>query len=217
MVLEGFIGSMRSGKTLSMTKELYKEYLKGRKIFSNYKLSFEYEPLDINDLDESIRKQDTSKYDGSVIAIDELHVYLDARTSGQKRNRIISYFITQSGKMNCRILWTSQFLRQVELRVRYNSNFLNHCKRFKIVKGRKVYLPQEYKTDKFMIEVKHMVLSEGTGTIGFVPKKTYYIKHPEKMFNLYNTEEKVYYVESREEKEKNDKKVKKWLYSGNGY
>jgi len=202
MVLEGFIGSMRSGKTLLMTRELYKEYLEGKKIFSNYWLSFPHTILDINDLDDAIKRQDTSEYDNSVIGLDELHVYLDARTSGAKRNRITSYFMTQSGKMNCRILWTSQFLRQVELRVRYNSNYLNSCKRFVIKNGKKIFLAQSDKRTNFCIEVIHYVLSEGMGKLGFASQKTFYLKNPSKYFSLYDTLEQVYYVEQKNEVKK---------------
>jgi len=201
MVLEGYIGSMRSGKTLTMTRELYKEYINGRKVYSNYWLNFPHEELDINDLDEAIRRKDTSRFDNAVIGIDEIHVYLDSRTSGAKRNRITSYFMTQSGKMNCRILWTSQFLRQVELRIRYNSNYLNSCKRFIMYKKKKIYLPQDDKRVDFIVEVKHHVLSEGYGKIGFLRDKTWYLRQPKRFFHLYDTLQKVFFVEQKTDEE----------------
>ena len=37
--------------------------------------------------------------DNCVFFIDEIHIWLDSRISGSKRNRILSYFLLQSGKL----------------------------------------------------------------------------------------------------------------------
>lgn len=114
----GFIGQRGSGKSLSMTIELYKKYLQGYKIYSNYHLNFPYTPITVDDL---IAFAESGMYFGnSIFAIDEIHIWFDSRCSGKKRNIIFSYFLNQSSKNDIDIYYTSQFSRQVEIRMRLN-------------------------------------------------------------------------------------------------
>lgn len=118
----GFIGQRGSGKTLSMTIELYKKYKQGYKIYSNYHLNFPHTAITVDDL---IAFAESGMYFGnSIFAIDEIHIWFDSRCSGKKRNIIFSYFLNQSSKNDIDIYYTSQFSRQVEIRMRLNTEIV---------------------------------------------------------------------------------------------
>ena len=118
----GFIGQRNSGKTLSMTIEAYKKYLQGYKIYSNYHLNFPHTPYTVDDL---MMFAESGMYFGnSIFLIDEIHIWFDSRASGKKRNIIFSYFLNQSSKNDIDIYYTSQFSRQVEIRMRLNTEIV---------------------------------------------------------------------------------------------
>jgi hypothetical protein len=56
--------------------------------------------------------------------LDEIHIWFDSRASGKKRNVIFSYFINQSSKNDIDIYYTTQFSRQVEIRMRLNTEIV---------------------------------------------------------------------------------------------
>lgn len=205
MVLIGFIGDMRSGKTLIMAMHTYKKYNEGREILSNFYLNFPHEELDINDLDSAIKNSDTHKYENKVLSIDEIHVYLDSRASGVKRSRMISYFITQSGKLKTTIYWTSQFLRQVDVRVRLNTQILYKTTRYGIDNGRLVKLAQDDERTNFIIRIEKYELQDTFKGLQFVKVGGTDVKNPKKYFGLYDTSETVGYREQREVKENGKK------------
>lgn len=113
-----FIGSRNSGKTLSMTIEAYKKYKQGYKIYSNYHLNFPYTPYTVDDL---LAFAESGMYFGNTIfLIDEAHIYFDSYSKG-KRNMIFSYFLNQSSKNDIDVYLTTQFSRQIFIRIRLNT------------------------------------------------------------------------------------------------
>lgn len=113
-----FIGSRNSGKTLSMTIEAYKKYKQGYKIYSNYHLNFSYTPYTIDDL---LSFAESGMYFGNTIfLVDEAHIYFDSYSKG-KRNMIFSYFLNQSSKNDIDIYLSTQFARQIFIRIRLNT------------------------------------------------------------------------------------------------
>jgi len=114
MTTIGIEGGLGSGKTLLMTFFLYAEQHKLQKrIFANYKLNFLYEVLDMNKV-----LAEMGELQNVAIGIDEFHIFADSRMSASKRNRMISYFALQTRKRNVSLYFTSQFLDQVEKRLR---------------------------------------------------------------------------------------------------
>jgi hypothetical protein len=205
VVVVGLVGEMRSGKTLLTAIMLHDDYIKGKQIMSNFDLSFPHEPLDVNSLDVAIREGNTDYFNDKSIGIDEIHVFMDARGSGQKRNKMMSYFLTQSGKLDTTIYWTSQFMRQVDVRLRLNTQILYKIRRYIIHKGQKIALRQDDKRTDFYIDAhKHFLRDSPKGMV-FYYQKTITIKNPSKYFGLYNTKQRVYYKESIDEKEKRKK------------
>lgn len=121
----GFIGQRNSGKTLSMTIEAYKKYKQGYKIYSNYHLNFSYTPYTVDDLMSFA--ESGMYFNDSIFLCDELHIYFDSRSSGKARNRIFSYWLNMSSKGNFDIYYTTQFARQVEIRLRLNTEIVVEC------------------------------------------------------------------------------------------
>lgn len=209
MVVVGLIGEMRSGKTLMMTLLLHDDMIKKRKVLSNYNLNFKSELLNVNELDLAIRKKNTDYFSDKSIGIDEIHVFMDSRGSMQKRNKMMSYFITQSGKLDSTVYWTSQFLRQVDVRLRINTQILYKTERYIIKNHKKVLLRQDDKRTDFFIDAKKYFLKDTRKGLAYIYEKTITLMNPHKYFYLYDTTERVYYEETEEDKEKNKNKKEK--------
>jgi DNA helicase HerA-like ATPase len=114
-------GNRGMGKTLTAVKEAYAFGLKGYKILSNLKLDFPDKNIDWN----TYKMRDVMEYAKSknelkdiVVLMDELQILLDSRMSMTKRNILISYFLMQTRKRNVHIIGTTQYLHQVDKRIR---------------------------------------------------------------------------------------------------
>jgi hypothetical protein len=134
----GYVGNIGSGKTLSMVKKAYEQYKRGKTIYSNFKLNFPYIPITLEKLLDM--KADNTSLLNSVLLIDEAHIYLDSRRSASKVNVILSYLILQSRKMSCDIYYTTQFIGQVDKRLRDTSHAYILCKTREIRKGLNITL-----------------------------------------------------------------------------
>lgn len=112
----GIEGGLGSGKTLLMTRYLYKDWRAGHKIYTNYKLKgIDHEIIDLTQvLDMHKNAFDLTNCS---LGIDEITVFADCRKSGSKLNRVISYFILQSRKRNVDIYFTTQNLGMIDLRL----------------------------------------------------------------------------------------------------
>ena len=114
------IGAQGSGKTLlsvALIFELTKLYPE-RKIFSNIELyGIQYERFDFDTLLENI-KLNNSYYDNSIILFDELHIFLNSLDFYKKENRLVQGFFSQLRKRKIIILGTSQYILNVDVRIR---------------------------------------------------------------------------------------------------
>jgi len=124
-VIFGFIGTVGSGKTLSMTVEAFKYYNKGMKIFSNYGLSFPHEKLTKKRFDTLIEEKE--QLQNCVILLDEIHIWLDSRSSMSKKNKTVTYFLLQTRKRNVRLLFTTQHFHQIDKRLRDTTDVICYC------------------------------------------------------------------------------------------
>lgn len=116
MVLMAICGELGAGKTLSLTYLAFRNYCKGRKIFSNYTLAFEHERIEkIEDI-ENIRN--------GFFAGDELWLWLDARSSLKEKNRVISSILLKSRKRDVHIAYTTQSFKQIDKRIRNITDFI---------------------------------------------------------------------------------------------
>jgi len=125
-MIVGLIGERGSGKTLTMAKIVKEMLKKGRTVYTNFHINKkaidEKYHNNIKLLDNQFFKDfKTFKLYKCCLFLDEVYIYLDSRMSSTKRNRIWSYFINQTRKRDVDLYYTTQFFRQVEIRLRMNT------------------------------------------------------------------------------------------------
>ena len=132
-VIMGFVGPRGDGKTLAMTAALIHGYKRNKTIYSNYGLKFppsEENPSPVLPLRATTLTEFADADSGlqdAIVAVDEIHVWLDSRSSQTKRNKVASYMVTQSRKRDVDVFYTTQLLHQVEKRVRDNTDIIVKC------------------------------------------------------------------------------------------
>lgn len=120
-----FVGLTGSGKTLSMVRYLYEDYLKGYKIYSNIPLSFSHTLIDSKTL-QGWSTNDTQLKNAS-IGLDEGYLLFDSRRSGSKKSLKMTYFLLQSRKKQVNVLVTAQTFGSVDKRLRQNLHLMIEC------------------------------------------------------------------------------------------
>ena len=106
-------GGLGSGKTCMLTRYAKMGFSEGKKLYANYHLThMPYGTLDIVDmyLNEPELKD-------IMILGDEIYTFMDCRLSGSQRNRLQSYFIAQTRKINADLYGTAQFSQFNDLRL----------------------------------------------------------------------------------------------------
>ena len=167
----GIVGKLGQGKTLLATYLVYlmKKRNKNLKIYSNYNLNFKHQKISFNDL---LTYKENKELDNAVIVLDEFHIFLDSRGSGaNKKNKIITYFITQTRKRNVILIYTTQKLHMVDKRLRDLTDYLIKCEKI------------DLGNNKFYIKF-HILEDNDFNSI-----KTKLLTNPEKYFSLYDTKE----------------------------
>lgn len=129
----GLFGDVRSGKTVSAVKLLWGLYKGGYRVYSNMSLKFPYTPLSTDYLINIVEGIETPD-ENAVYFIDEITLILDSRSSGtSKINRIISYFLLQSGKIGrdkdigTYVIYTSQYPDLIDKRLWLTTNIKISC------------------------------------------------------------------------------------------
>lgn len=124
------IGYQGSGKTALITKLAIDNYFnnKNRKIYSNYYLfGVPYQKITLGNKHEKDNgaidilealDDDPRFFDGSIMLLDELHVYLNSLDYTTKTNRQLQGFFSQIRKRKILLLATTQFIMHVDPRVR---------------------------------------------------------------------------------------------------
>lgn len=114
------IGQQGSGKTLlsvALLFELSKIHPE-KKIFSNISLyNIEYERFTFEELITNI-KVNNNYYDNSILLFDEVHIFLNSLDFYKKNNRLVQGFFSQLRKRKIIILGTSQYILNVDVRIR---------------------------------------------------------------------------------------------------
>lgn len=135
-MIYGFVGQIRQGKTLSVMPELVNYYNKGKTIYSNIKLNIPFKPLTLQMLIDAVEDNKDIFEPDSIVFIDEIHIWLDSRCSVSKRNKIVTYFLLQTGKMGLDsdygliLIYTTQWIDQIDKRLRHLTEILIECQKF---------------------------------------------------------------------------------------
>jgi ATPase family associated with various cellular activities (AAA) len=134
-VIVGFYGNVRQGKTYSAVLELFILWIKGYTIYSNTWLAFPFKKLTLDNLFDII-EEDLNIEDNAVFFIDEIPIWLDSRCSSSKRNRIISYFLAQTGKLGndtdygLILIFTAQYPDMIDKRLKHFTDKGVICEKF---------------------------------------------------------------------------------------
>ena len=117
------LGLKGSAKTIMLLIFLYFAWrFQRKKVYTNFEVGFPHEKLDIQkliDLDVSLQN--------SAIGITEMHMICDARKHGARQNLQMSYFVTQSRHRSVDLYYDTQFERQVDVRIRENTDINVIC------------------------------------------------------------------------------------------
>lgn len=106
-------GDLGTGKTAMLTRYGCKSSVHKENVLANYKLSHvQFEPFDMVDL-----YLNQPELTNAIILGDELYTFMDCRSSMSIRNKLESYFITQTRKKNVDIYFTTQFSEFVDFRM----------------------------------------------------------------------------------------------------
>jgi hypothetical protein len=155
-----FQGTLGSGKTLNMSRIGAMAAARGQKIYANYDCVFA-ERL------ESITHMFQVR--NAVLLLDELQSILDSRDF--KNNSAITQWVLIVRKLGLSVLYTTQFLGQVDLRVRHVTEWVYGCEKKTLRGGQRV-------TKVSLIKWR----GEG-GTF----LRSFNIAHTPELFALYNT------------------------------
>jgi len=118
-MLVGCVGKMGAGKTLSASiLGLYVHKFTGLPLYSNY---------DLQGATRIRSMADIWALDSAILLWDELWLTMDSRL--WENNVALTRFINQTRKKSLLIIYTSQHINQVELRVRKATDVLIYCRR----------------------------------------------------------------------------------------
>lgn len=120
-MLIGVVGKMGQGKTLSMTVlGMALSMFSKKPLFANYTLNkFEYNKIEkLNDLWEA---------NSGIVMLDELWLTMDSRL--WKDNVKLSRWLNQTRKKDLIILYTTQHISQVDIRIRRATDWLIVCEK----------------------------------------------------------------------------------------
>jgi len=113
-MLAGFMGKMGSGKTLWMSVlASYISKLSGLPIYANYNLRGAKRLYTLEDL---------WAVDKGIICFDEAWITLDSRNFG--KNVDLTHWINQTRKKQLLVLYSTQHISQIEMRMRKGTDFL---------------------------------------------------------------------------------------------
>jgi hypothetical protein len=103
-------------------------------ILANFDASFtdkRIDPIELMLANRNIRD--------SVILLTEAHQLFDSRFSGSRANRMQGYFYTQTRKLGCHVVYDSQVLGAVDLRLRYINDLEIVCQSYPPMKEMKEF------------------------------------------------------------------------------
>jgi len=192
-------GSQGSGKTLFLIKKGLEAFRNKREIYTNI-TSIKY-PRKICTFEELMK----CKLNNCLILLDEAHLWgLDARDfMGKKNKALVKQFIPQLRKQGTDLITSTQFPRQLDVRVKENSDYIVWVRKYLFDKKRKKLLntvQSQFYDPKAPIVVECNWVSRDT----MKEYKSYFIAN--KYYDFYNTREVIGMVKDEEKKiEKNNK------------
>lgn len=176
------VGNLRGGKTLTLSYLAFNEWLKGQQIYSNYFLDFskDQERVTFLDVKKKNRKNEEQerlnaeyeKLGQGFLAFDEIWQYADARKTSTRENELVSKILLRAGHEGFNVAYTTQRMRQVDVRLREITNF--------------IFFPKMMLNNRICLVNVLKVNDDGTTS-----KLPHFRFKPHDIYPLYNTRERV--------------------------
>lgn len=129
ITLEGVQGS---GKTLSAVALCYYDAQKGRKVFSNNHLNEKtFGTYTYFDVEYFLEHFADTEMEGATLLLDEAYIYLDARTSGGKLNKLFTYYTVQTRKRGVDMYVCTHHIDVLDKRLRRAVDVRGTCRYIK--------------------------------------------------------------------------------------
>lgn len=188
-MLIGIIGGLGSGKTLTMTMLGKLASQVGQDVSSNYHITFSNLRV--------ITKNDFDNFRNGVMLLDELWLWSDSRRAMSDKNYIVNKIPLSSRKRKLAIIWTSQQLSQIDLRIRNITDVLLYPQ-LQIVRDSNGN-PIIYK------DGKQMTICNVACVFTSKKRTKHFCFLANDIFNLYDTDEEVKDLRT------NSEGLKKWI------
>lgn len=133
-------GPRRGGKSVSMSTDLAIDLIKGRKVFTNFPISFDYQdtpesptvhfeslPLDSKELLRLDQPDMKKKYRRASIGWDETALDLYSREAMAAKNKLMGLLITLIGKLEMDFYFASQFLSLIDVNIHKQTDARIYC------------------------------------------------------------------------------------------
>ena len=137
----GIIAKKGWGKTARMTHLLYEDYKAGAKVITNYETVFSDKVLTMVEIMDMILDDDSDLFNAS-IGLDEIHTGADSRDFLSASNKAFSMFFTQLRKRNIVLYYTTQHVKQIDVRLRRLTDYILH------ISPSPLYYGDNYKYEK---------------------------------------------------------------------
>lgn len=184
-----YMGTLGSGKTLSMVKDMYDDFkAENKRVISNLVLDFASTQLSQTFFQAFAEGKSEELFDVD-LGLDEIHIFLDSRRSTSKRNTYLSYFILQTRKRGVNLYATTQFLSQIDVRLRNVCDYVVKCEAY-IKQGKKFERVTPVKASKGLTKEEGenlWILNTTINQGGEIIKKEMF--RASKYFNLYDTKQ----------------------------
>lgn len=135
MAIFGIFGGIGSGKTMTGVYLAIKDLFDGKTVYSNTKFrnippkfrkNIKYIDKHMMENLFNMIKDKKVNMKNSTVFIQEMHNYADSRNATSNKNKVFSYWILQSrhtGEGSCDIIYDTQRIGQVDLRLRNNTDY----------------------------------------------------------------------------------------------
>jgi len=174
-MLYGIVGKKGQGKTLLLTWLLFRlQDQSGQKLLANYTLyGREYDYM--NEIPEN-PDDFLGELENKICGFDELHMWLDSRTSMSKENILITNILSLSRHAKTHFFYTTQDMGKVDRRIRRETNYVSTVRSMVRVGGVPAYLHYQitdmntFKTTSGIADVRNVLFAYDTHEILRMPR-----------------------------------------------
>lgn len=222
-MIEAYIGKMRSGKTLAMTKRVEKELDSGKIVYVNYRVNWDPERkmgltrrffhligfrkkrYPQSNLRTFRNWEDVANISNCVVALDEGWMYFDSYQKLPMEKRMRLY---QSGKWELDFLYTVQRYMMADINLRWNTQWFHESTLYNVPFLKYpliIYRTYDLEEDDEGAKIARKGIKPN-GDVVDLAVKSRWLLTTKRLFSLYDTKEDIYATDELRARlsEKND-------------